>query len=124
MNPRRRFYPIVLAMAVFAGGCERFGIEDPAKAAAAREAEGKAVGAGCRHSGRSLEDCYSLNDGAPKAAVFAGWKEMNDYMVANKMEVVPAKGVHAAAPEVAPTPSGNSVKAAEAASAADKPAKH
>ena len=70
-------------------GCEQLGIPDPAKEAAAAADEGKAVGAACRHSGRALEDCYALNPGAPKAAVFDGWRSMNDYMVENKLEIVP-----------------------------------
>jgi hypothetical protein len=39
-------------------------------------------------SGRALEDCYALNRKADRAAVFAGWREMNDYMRENKIEVV------------------------------------
>lgn len=72
------------------GGCERLGIPDPAKAQAQAEAEGKAIGSACRHAGRAIEDCYTLNQAAPKAAIFSGWKEMNDYMVENKIaEVAP-----------------------------------
>ncbi len=65
---------------------ERAGIPDQARI----EAEGKAIGAACRHAGRGLEDCYALNDKASKAAVFAGWKEMNEYMIKNNMEAVPS----------------------------------
>jgi hypothetical protein len=91
--------PILLCSALLGAGCERLGIRDPARLAAEREAEGKAIGAGCRHAGRSLEDCYSLNEEAPKASVFAGWKEMNDYMAANNIAVVPPQLAHAAAAE-------------------------
>jgi hypothetical protein len=69
-------------------GCELLGIEDPAKAAAAAEADGKAVGAACRHAARAIEDCYARNPRASKAAVYAGWREMNDYMAENKIEPV------------------------------------
>lgn len=69
-------------------GCEQLGIENPEKVAARKEAESKAIGAACRHSGRAIEDCYALNAKAVKAAVFAGWKEMNDYMRDNKIEAV------------------------------------
>ncbi|MCA0188437.1 MAG: hypothetical protein LCH90_21070 [Proteobacteria bacterium] len=63
---------------------------DPTKIAAQAEAEGKAIGSACRHAGRAIEDCFTLNQSAQKAAVFAGWKEMNDYMVENKIaEVTP-----------------------------------
>jgi hypothetical protein len=68
--------------------CERLGIADPAKEAAARDAEGRAIGGACRQSGRALEDCYTLNQGALKSAVFEGWREMNDYMMQNKLEAV------------------------------------
>lgn len=66
-------------------------IPDPKKRAEVQEAEGRAVGSACRHSGRSLEDCYQLNPTAPKAAVFTGWRDMNDYMLLNQMEVVPSR---------------------------------
>lgn len=69
-------------------------IPDPQKEAAARDAEGRAVGSACRHAGRSLEDCYILNPEADKAAIFLGWREMNDYMLMNEMEVVPSRIPH------------------------------
>ena len=34
------------------------------------------------------EKAFELNKRADKAAVFAGWKEMNDYMRENKIEEV------------------------------------
>lgn len=70
-------------------GCDQLGIESPAAQTAKREAEGKAIGAGCRHAGRSVEVCYGNNKRADKAAVFAGWREMNDYMRENKIEAMP-----------------------------------
>lgn len=75
-------------LALLLAGCEQLGIEDPAKAAAAKEAEGKAVGSACRHAMRAIEDCYVLNPKAQKAAVFAGWREMDEYMRENKLEGV------------------------------------
>ncbi|MDC8774194.1 hypothetical protein [Roseateles albus] len=69
-------------------GCEQLGIEDPAKLAAAKEAEGKAIGSACRNAMRAIEDCYTLNPKAQKAAVFNGWKEMDEYMRENKLEGV------------------------------------
>lgn len=63
---------------------ERAGFPDPAK----QEADGKAIGGACRHAGRGLEDCYRLNKGASKAAIYAGWKEMNEYMAKNNMQTV------------------------------------
>jgi hypothetical protein len=73
-------------------GCDMLGMESSATVAARREADGKAVGAGCRHAARSVEQCYELNKRADKAAVFAGWKEMNDYMRENKIDAVPSPG--------------------------------
>lgn len=78
----------VLASLLFLTGCEQLGFTDPAKLAAAREAEGKAIGGACRHSGRALEDCYALNPKAMKSAIFAGWRDMDGYMRENKIEVV------------------------------------
>lgn len=75
-------------LALLLAGCEQLGIEDPAKVAAAKEAEGKAVGSACRHAMRAIEDCYVLNPKAQKAAVFAGWREMDEYMRENKLEGV------------------------------------
>ncbi len=69
-------------------GCDRLGIPDPARDAAQREAEAKATGSACRHAGRGIEDCYALNPDAGRAAVYAGWREMNDYMRENKIEDV------------------------------------
>lgn len=50
--------------------------------------DSKAVGAACRHSGRALEDCFALNPNTSQAGVFEGWRDMNDYMLANELEVV------------------------------------
>jgi hypothetical protein len=55
---------------------------------AAKEAEGHAIGSACRHSGRALEDCFTLYPKAQKAAVFNGWRDMDAYMRENSIEVV------------------------------------
>ena len=78
--------PLVLA------GCK---LEDipglgPDPRAVARESEAKAIGGACRHAMRGLEDCYTLNPKSPKAMVFAGWKDMDEYMRSNKMEGTPS----------------------------------
>jgi hypothetical protein len=86
------FRRVTLALPVCAAllaGCDMLGIESPEKVAAAREAEGRAVGGACRHAGRAIEDCYTLNRRTDKAAIFAGWRDMNDYMRENKIEAVP-----------------------------------
>ena len=64
-------------------GCELLGIDDPVKVAEKEAAEGRAIGSGCRHSGRPLENCYLANKKASKAAIFAGWREMDGYMREN-----------------------------------------
>lgn len=103
-----------LPLALALGGCDLLGIETASQLAAKREAEGKAIGAGCRHAARSVEQCYQLNRRADKAAVFAGWKEMNDYMRENNIEAVPPP------PEAAASSAAESAAEAEPA---DKPAK-
>ncbi|EHR73091.1 hypothetical protein BurJ1DRAFT_4292 [Burkholderiales bacterium JOSHI_001] len=79
---------LLLACAALLAGCDQLGIESPEAANVRREAEGKAVGGACRHAGRAIEDCYVLNKKADKAAVFAGWRDMNDYMRENKIDAV------------------------------------
>ncbi len=70
-------------------GCEPLGIPDPEKEAARKQAEGEAIGSACRHAGRALEDCFDRNPRAVKAAIFAGWRSMNDYMTENNIATVP-----------------------------------
>ncbi len=79
---------LMLLLMLGLSACDQLGIETPEKINQRQEAEGKAVGAACRHAGRAIEDCYTLNPNANKAAAFEGWKEMNDYMRENKIEVV------------------------------------
>ena len=86
--PRRLLLLLLLQMPLLLAGCDQFGIESATALQARREAEGKAIGAGCRHAARSVEVCYGNNKKADKAAVFAGWREMNDYMRENKIEPV------------------------------------
>ena len=84
----RRFLAFAAVLALLTGG-EELGIPDPKKDAERKQAEGEAIGSACRHAGRSLEDCYARNPRAPKAAIFSGWRSMNDYMIENKLEIVP-----------------------------------
>lgn len=48
----------------------------------------KAIGAACRQTGRSLETCYTRNPDADKAQIYAGWREMHEYMAKNKLETM------------------------------------
>jgi hypothetical protein len=85
-----RLNPLVVLLLASASvsGCNPFGSESAEAVAARREADGKAIGGACRHAGRAIEDCYLLNRRADKSAVYAGWREMNDYMRENKLEAV------------------------------------
>lgn len=80
--------------------CDKLGLPGmggPSAADVRREAEGRAIGGACRHAGRAIEDCFSLNRQADKAAIFAGWREMNDYMADKNVAPVPtAAGAGAA----------------------------
>lgn len=77
-----------LLLTCLMAGCDQLGIETPQKAAEHQLAESKAVGSACRHAVRAIEDCYTLNPKADKSAVFAGWREMDEYMRENKLEGV------------------------------------
>lgn len=109
--------------AALLAGCDLTGSEAADKVAALREADGKAVGSACRHAGRAIEDCYLLNPKAQRAAVFAGWREMDEYMRENKLEaVVPALDRPAAkAPDPAEPPRSEAAVAAPPAEAASMP---
>ena len=111
---------MALALALLAG-CDMLGIESPEKIAATRDAEGRAVGSACRHAGRAIEDCYALNRKADKASVFAGWRDMNDYMRENKIdEVAPQLGAAAAKSGASGSATSGVTRGAD--SAADKAA--
>jgi hypothetical protein len=90
----------VTLMFIGLSGCDQImgqlGIDDPVKKAANQESEGKAVGGGCRHSGRAIEDCYSVYTWLPKDAIFTGWREMDAYMRENSIESI--------APQLPPPP--------------------
>lgn len=85
---------LLAALLPLTSGCEQLSdlleLPNPAREAAKIEAEGQAIGSACRQTGRSIEDCYVLNPDAPKAAVFAGWRSMNDYMMEHKLTEVPS----------------------------------
>ena len=78
----------LLLFCALLASCDQLGIESTSSVAARKDADGKAIGGACRHAGRAIEDCYSLNKRADKAAVYAGWREMNEYMRDNQLEPV------------------------------------
>lgn len=122
----RRLAVVLLAATLsWLAGCDQLGLESASQAAARREAEGKAVGGGCRQAARSIEACYEQNGRADKAAVFAGWREMNDYMRENKIDTVaPLLGGSTALAGRAASAEGGEPQAGAGTSAGAKRAAH
>ena len=89
-SPSTALRLMVLAGLLLLAGCDKIPGLSPDPRVAQRDAEAKAIGGACRHALRGLEDCYTLNPKAPKAQVFAGWKEMDAYMRENKLEGAPS----------------------------------
>ena len=83
-------------------GCDQLGIESTSATQARTEADAKAIGSACRHAMRAIEDCYTLNPKAEKAAVYTGWREMDEYMRENKLEGVAPTEPRPAAPGAKP----------------------
>lgn len=83
---------VIFALLAGLSGCDqinqKLGLEDPAAKEARLEPEAKAVGSACRHSGRAIEDCYAIYAWLPKAGIYAGWREMDEYMRENKIETI------------------------------------
>lgn len=137
MNLRTLF----LALSVIAlPGCDqvasKLGLEDPAAKTAKNEAEGKAVGSACRQSGRAIEDCYSIYSWLPKASIYEGWREMDEYMRENKLETITPqlpppeppgskkKRVAPAEAEAAPAKEGDAAAPATAKDSKETTAEH
>ncbi|TAK95676.1 MAG: hypothetical protein EPO09_07565 [Aquabacterium sp.] len=113
-----------LLLTCLMAGCDQLGIETPQKAAEHQVAESKAIGSACRHAVRAIEDCYTLNPKADKSAVFAGWREMDEYMRENKLEgvtpVVPRPPPPSASKASAPSKADDE-EDTSSADAADEP---
>lgn len=98
---------LILILTAMLSACDLLGL-GPDPRIAQREADAKAIGGACRHGLRSIEDCYTLNKGVNKAAIYAGWREMDEYMRENKLEglraeipiALPAAAASAPAEEV------------------------
>ncbi|WP_295849364.1 hypothetical protein [uncultured Xylophilus sp.] len=97
MSPRILVLPFLVLLLT---GCEIPGVWPDPKIAQ-READSKAIGGACRHAQRGIEDCYTLNPKAAKAAVFTGWKDMDQYMRENKIAGAPATLAPGAQPAAA-----------------------
>lgn len=89
---------LFLVAALTLGGCDAVTALMADPKAAQRVADSKAIGSACRYGLRSIEDCYSLNERASKAAIFDGWKEMDQYMRENKIEGIVSKASHGSQP--------------------------
>lgn len=88
ISPLWRVLPLCSVLLLAA--CNKIPGLGPDPRVAQREEEAKAIGGACRYALRGLEDCYTLNPKAPKASVFAGWKDMDAYMRENKLEGTPS----------------------------------
>lgn len=108
---RRLLTSVMTVLCLLAAGCDQLGIESASAIAARKEADGKAIGGACRHAARAIEDCYVLNRRADRAAIYAGWREMNEYMRENKLEPV--------MPQIQPETSVAAAKPAETDAAED-----
>ncbi|QHE86722.1 hypothetical protein [Hydrogenophaga sp. BPS33] len=99
----------LVAAASLLSGCEALGIETATQINAKKEAEGKAIGSACRHAVKSIEACFGAYPRAGKAAVFAGWREMDQYMRENAVVGMPTESESSAtsAPEAQKAASGN-----------------
>lgn len=130
---RLRTLSLSVLLVLALGGCDQVN-----EALNKQKSTGKAIGAGCRQSGRSLEDCYQRNPKTAKPDIYDGWKEMSEYMQAKKLDVIPpppdapkeetpvetASAVAASSPASSPdAASAVSAKSADKASA-KTPAKH
>ena len=94
---------LIVFTALLLSACDMLGL-GPDPKIAQKEAEAKAIGGACRHGLRSIEDCYTLNKGINKAAIFDGWREMDAYMRENKIEGTKAEIVPPPPPAPAPAP--------------------
>lgn len=88
---RRTALSLLLVATALLAGCDALGIETATAVNERKEAEGRAIGSACRHAVRSVESCFQSNPRAGKAAVFAGWREMDQYMRDNNVVGMPSE---------------------------------
>ncbi len=93
---------LLVLTALLLSACDLLGL-GPDPRIAQKEADAKAIGGACRQGLRSIEDCHTLNKGMNKAAIYAGWLEMDAYMRDNKIEGVKSE-IPTPAPVAAPAP--------------------
>lgn len=86
IDQRPRRLVLLLSSTLLLAACDLpFLSDEEAKIEAKRQAEGMAVGSGCRYSSRPLEECYTMNPKTSKAAILNGWREMDAYMRENNI---------------------------------------
>ncbi|MFY3384187.1 hypothetical protein [Paracidovorax sp. MALMAid1276] len=90
LSPHPSLRVLALSSLLLLTACDKIPGLGPDPRIAQREEEAKAIGGACRHALRGVEDCYTLNPKANKAAIFAGWKDMDAYMRENKLEGTPS----------------------------------
>ena len=87
-----RLFVSAAALLLLLSGCDmiqqQLGLEDPNEKAARTDAEGRAVGGGCRQSGRAIEDCYTIYSWLPQSPIYEGWRDLDAYMPAHKLETI------------------------------------
>lgn len=127
-RPLHRVLPAIALLSLLTfglSGCDmiqqELGLEDPVAKAARTDAEGRAVGGGCRQSGRAIEDCYAIYAWLPKASIYEGWRDMDTYMRDNKLETITPQLPPVAAPgtrrQATPPPAAESAAPATATAA-------
>jgi hypothetical protein len=115
------FRLLIPLIALLLAACDIPGM-GPDPRIAQREADAKAAGSACRFALRGIEDCYELNEKASKAAIFAGWKEMDQYMRENKVEGIPYKQEAVEPPKKTAEPPEEIISDKKAMAGNDKPA--
>lgn len=84
--------PLLLALA----GCNWIG-----NVSGLNKEANKAIGAACRQTGRSLEECFRRNPDADMAQIYAGWREMHEYMQKNRLDTMTPPPEETSAPAAA-----------------------
>ena len=124
--PALRYLLTALLMILPLSGCDmiqqKLGLESTTAKAERDDADGKAVGGGCRQSGRAIEDCYSVYAWLPRPSIYAGWRDMDVYMRENNLETIsPQLPPPSPPPPPPPPPPKNKKKTAPVEPAAESP---
>jgi len=88
IDKRTATYCLLLSSTLLLTACNLpFMNDEEARIEAKRQAEGMAVGSGCRYSSRALEECYGMNPKTSKAAILNGWRDMDAYIRENNIVI-------------------------------------